>query len=193
MRYFAYFLLFSLKSIVYSQGPSSWNSSQSYTHPALVITGTTTYISIQNVPANIEISNTAYWKTLDDLVPNEPPSGSESLTTPDASEVSNLAVPDGSSGKFQVTITQTNGGTVSGNGEYDENQSIIISATAALGYQFSNWSDNENLNSAQSTRTIIVDRNYDLYATFITDDNDNDNDSLTNYQEAIIYNTFIWI
>lgn len=191
MRYFAYFLLFSLKSIVYSQGPATWSSSQDYTHPSLVIDGTTTYMSVQNVPANIEISNTAYWKTLDDLVPNETPSGSDDLTTPDVSSGNNLDVPDSSSGKFLITITQTNGGTVSGAGEYNENESIIISATAALGYQFSNWSDNENLNSAQSTRTIIVDRNYDLHATFITDDNDNDNDSLTNYQEAIIYNTYI--
>lgn len=191
MRYFAYFLLFSLTSIVYSQGPATWSSSQDYTHPTLVIDGTITYLSTQDVPANTPITNTNYWSPLDDLVPDEAPSGTESLTTPDSSEVSNLTVPDGSSGKFQVTITQTNGGTVSGNGEYDENQPIIISATAALGYQFSNWSDNENLNSAQSTRTIIVDRNYDLHATFITDDNDNDNDSLTNYQEAIIYNTYI--
>lgn len=94
MRYFAYFLLFSLKSIVYSQGPATWSSSQDYTHPSLVIDGTTTYMSVQNVPANIEISNTAYWKTLDDLVPNENPSGNDDLTTPDASEVDDLTTPD---------------------------------------------------------------------------------------------------
>jgi len=83
-----------LTTLVSAQGPATWSQSTAYTHPALVINGTTTYLSLQNVPANTEITNTTYWSTLDDLVPAETPSGSESLTTPDASEVSNLAVPD---------------------------------------------------------------------------------------------------
>ena len=86
-----------LTTLVSAQGPATWSQSTAYTHPALVINGTTTYLSLQNVPANTEITNTTYWSTLDSLVPNETPSGSESLTTPDASEVSNLAVPDSNS------------------------------------------------------------------------------------------------
>lgn len=86
-----------LTTLLSAQGPATWSQSTAYTHPALVINGTTTYLSLQNVPANTEITNTTYWSTLDDLVPAETPSGSESLTTPDASEVSNLAVPDSNS------------------------------------------------------------------------------------------------
>jgi len=75
-----------LTTLVSAQGPATWSQSTAYTHPALVINGTTTYLSLQNVPANTEITNTTYWSTLDDLVPAETPSGSESLTTPDASK-----------------------------------------------------------------------------------------------------------
>ena len=87
-----------LTTLLSAQGPATWNQSTAYTHPALVINGTTTYLSLQNVPADTDITNTTYWSTLDSLVPNETPSGSESLSTPDASEVSDLTVPDGASG-----------------------------------------------------------------------------------------------
>lgn len=86
-----------LTTLVSAQGPATWSQSTAYTHPALVINGTTTYLSLQNVPANTDITNTTYWSTLDNLVPAETPSGSESLSTPDASEVANLAVPDSNS------------------------------------------------------------------------------------------------
>ena len=83
-----------LTAFLSAQGPATWSSSDSYTHPALVIDGTTTYISLQDVPANTAISNTSYWATLDSLVPTTTPSGADSLTAPDASEVENLTVPD---------------------------------------------------------------------------------------------------
>ena len=83
-----------LTSLLSAQGPAAWDQSIDYTHPALVIDGTTTYLSIKNVPANTDITNTTYWSTLDSLVPKETPSGSDSLTTPDASEVEDLDVPD---------------------------------------------------------------------------------------------------
>ncbi|MEC7800360.1 MAG: hypothetical protein VX609_03640 [Verrucomicrobiota bacterium] len=86
-----------LTAFLSAQGPATWSSSASYTHPALVIDGTTTYISLQDVPANTAITNTSYWATLDSLVPTETPSGADSLTAPDASEVENLSVPDSNS------------------------------------------------------------------------------------------------
>jgi hypothetical protein len=86
-----------LSTLVSSQGPATWNQSTAYTHPALVINGTTTYLSLQNVPADTDITNTTYWSTLDSLVPNETPSGSDSLTTPDASQVADLDVPESNS------------------------------------------------------------------------------------------------
>ena len=63
----------------------------------MVINGTTTYISLEDVPANTAITNTTYWATLDSLVPTDTPSGADSLTAPDASEVENLSVPDSNS------------------------------------------------------------------------------------------------
>ena len=89
------FLLTS--TILPAQGPATWSQSTAYTHPALVINGTTTYISLEDVPANTAITNTTYWATLDSLVPTDTPSGADSLTAPDASEVENLTVPDSSS------------------------------------------------------------------------------------------------
>jgi hypothetical protein len=83
-----------LTTLLSAQGPATWSQGTAYTHPALVINGTTTYLSLQNVPANTDITNTTYWSTLDNLVPAETPSGSDSLSTPDASEVENLSVPD---------------------------------------------------------------------------------------------------
>jgi hypothetical protein len=93
-----------LTTLLSAQGPATWNQSTAYTHPALVINGTTTYLSLQNVPADTDITNTTYWSTLDNQVPNETPSGSDSLTTPDASEVSDLAVPDSSQNAKIVSV-----------------------------------------------------------------------------------------
>ena len=102
-----------LTTLLSAQGPATWSQSTAYTHPALVIDGTTTYLSLQNVPANTEITNTNYWSTLDSLVPAETPSGSESLSTPDASEVANLAVPDSNSSQNPGIVRVNVRGTVS--------------------------------------------------------------------------------
>ena len=79
---------------VQAQGPATWDQNTAYTHPALVLNGSTTYISLQDVPSGTAITSTAYWTTLDSQVPSTTPTGAESLTTPDASEVANLSVPE---------------------------------------------------------------------------------------------------
>lgn len=76
-----------------AQGPATWDQNTAYTHPALVLNGSTTYISLQNVPSGTAITSSTYWSTLDSQVPTTTPTGAESLTTPDASEVSNLSAP----------------------------------------------------------------------------------------------------
>lgn len=93
-----------LTTLLSAQGPATWSQSSAYTHPALVINGSTTYLSLQNVPANTDITNTTYWSTLDSLVPTETPSGSESLTTPDASEVANLEVPESNATSTSIKL-----------------------------------------------------------------------------------------
>ncbi|MEC8012813.1 MAG: hypothetical protein VX153_01155 [Verrucomicrobiota bacterium] len=90
-------LFLFLYSIVSAQAPATWSQSSTYSQGDLVINGTTTYQASQDVPANTEITNTTYWSTLDSQVPTETPSGADSLTTPDASEVENLTVPDSNS------------------------------------------------------------------------------------------------
>ena len=90
-------LFLFLSSIVSAQAPSAWSQSSAYSQGDLVINGTTTYQASQDVPANTEITNTTYWSTLDSQVPTETPSGADSLSTPDASEVENLTVPDSNS------------------------------------------------------------------------------------------------
>ena len=89
------FLFFVCCSMfVQAQGPATWDQNTAYTHPALVLNGSTTYISLQDVPSGTAITSTAYWTTLDSQVPSTTPTGAESLTTPDASEVANLSVPE---------------------------------------------------------------------------------------------------
>ena len=94
-------------TILPAQGPATWDLSTAYTHPALVINGTTTYISLEDVPANTAITNTTYWATLDSLVPENTPSGADSLTAPDASEVENLSVPDSNSSENPDSSTDS--------------------------------------------------------------------------------------
>ena len=86
-----------LSCIVSAQAPETWSQSNTYSQGDLVIDGTTTYQASQDVPANTAITNTSYWATLDSQVPSETPSGADSLTAPDASEVENLTVPDSNS------------------------------------------------------------------------------------------------
>ena len=91
----SFFTLIVLSSL--AQGPATWDQNTAYTHPALVLNGSTTYISLQDVPSGTAITSSSYWSTLDSQVPTTTPTGAESLTTPDASEVSNLSAPDSSS------------------------------------------------------------------------------------------------
>ena len=96
-------LFLFLSSIVSAQAPIAWSQSGTYSSGDLVIDGITTYKALQDVPANTAISNTSYWATLDSQVPSETPSGADSLTAPDATEVENLTVPDTNSSSSSST------------------------------------------------------------------------------------------
>ena len=106
-------LFLFLYSIVSAQAPATWSQSSTYSQGDLVINGTTTYQASQDVPANTEITNTSYWSTLDSQVPTETPSGADSLTAPDASEVENLTVPDTNSSQNPGIVRVNVRGTVS--------------------------------------------------------------------------------
>ena len=105
-------LFLFLSSIVSAQAPATWSQSSTYSQGDLVINGTTTYQASQDVPANTEITNTSYWSTLDSQVPTETPSGADSLTTPDASEVENLTVPESNSSQNAKIVSVNVRGTI---------------------------------------------------------------------------------
>lgn len=68
-------------------------------------------------------------------------------------------------GKITITVkaSPAGGGTVSGSGNYDRGQQVQISAVAASGYKFVQWSDGDK----NATRTITVGSSAMTYtATF---------------------------
>ncbi len=65
-----------------------------------------------------------------------------------------------------VAANPTNAGTVTGGGTYDQGQSCTVSATANTGYTFTNWTENGNVVSSNSTYTFNVEGNRNLVANF---------------------------
>ena len=64
--------------------------------------------------------------------------------------------------RFTLTLTATEGGSVTGNGVYDENESATIQAISDNGYYFKKWSD-EDINS---NRSITITQDISLQAIF---------------------------
>jgi hypothetical protein len=65
-----------------------------------------------------------------------------------------------------VSANPTNGGNVMGGGTYDQGQQCTVSATPALGYTFTNWTENGNVVSTQANYTFTVNNNRTLVANF---------------------------
>ena len=70
---------------------------------------------------------------------------------------------------FNVTVTSSNTsqGTVSGGGEFSYGQSCTVTATAAEGYVFANWTENGVMVSGDNPYTFNVTSDHDLVAVFI--------------------------
>ena len=65
--------------------------------------------------------------------------------------------------KYTVSLScDTNKGTVTGSGEYDENANVTIEAIANEGYHFVKWSDG----NTENPRTIVVTEDVELTAEF---------------------------
>ena len=96
LMYPALTIFFFMAMSLQGQGPATWSSTETYTHPSLVIDSNgVSYLSVKNVTtAGTPLSNTEYWATLDSLVPAETPTGQENLTTPDVSSKPE-DIPDG--------------------------------------------------------------------------------------------------
>ena len=67
---------------------------------------------------------------------------------------------------ISVSSSPTNGGTVTGGGTYQQGQSCTVSATAATGYTFTNWTENGSVVSTNANYTFTVSNNRSLVAHF---------------------------
>ena len=85
--------------------------------------------------------------------------------TSDRTLVANFSVQPQS---YTITVTPnpTNGGTVRGNGTYQEGQQCTVSATPAAGYVFQKWTENGTDVSTSSSYTFTVTGNRNLVANF---------------------------
>ena len=64
-----------------------------------------------------------------------------------------------------VSASPTQGGTVSGGGQYTSGQQATLSAVANSGYKFSQWNDG----NTSATRSVTVVNNASFIATFVVD------------------------
>ena len=65
-----------------------------------------------------------------------------------------------------VNANPTEGGTVTGGGEYTSGQSCTVTATANTGYTFTNWTEGGNVASTNASYTFNVTGNRTLVANF---------------------------
>lgn len=84
------------------------------------------------------------------------------VTIPQVSKQVNIVVDY--TKRFTLTLTATEGGSVTGDGVYDENESATIQAIPDNGYYFKKWSD-EDVNS---NRSITITQDISLQAIFDT-------------------------
>jgi len=67
---------------------------------------------------------------------------------------------------ISASANPTAGGTVSGAGSYNHGASCTLTATAASGYTFTNWTENGNVVSTNANYTFTVTSNRTLVANF---------------------------
>ena len=65
-----------------------------------------------------------------------------------------------------ASANPVNGGTVSGAGSYNYGASCTLTATAASGYTFTNWTENGSVVSSNANYTFTVEGNRNLVANF---------------------------
>ena len=65
-----------------------------------------------------------------------------------------------------ASANPNNGGTVTGDGPYEEGQSCTVTATANAGFTFNNWTENGNVVSTNPTYSFTVTENRNLIANF---------------------------
>ena len=70
--------------------------------------------------------------------------------------------------EYNITVSAnpTIGGTATGGGTYQQGQSCTVTASAATGYNFTNWTENGNVVSTNASYTFNVTGNRTLVANF---------------------------
>jgi len=67
---------------------------------------------------------------------------------------------------ISASASPVEGGTVAGAGDYPYNQTVTLNATANTGYTFTNWTEDGNVVSTNTTYTFTVSGNRTLVANF---------------------------
>lgn len=75
-------------------------------------------------------------------------------------------VPDVEPEKYTVSISVTEGGTVTGAGEYEANTAASVTATPNEGYKFINWTEGDRTITSETTYVFTVTQNRNLVANF---------------------------
>ncbi len=126
-------------------GGGTYNQGQSCTVTATANTGFTFTNWTEN--GNVVSSNTSYTFNVE---------GNRSL-------VANFSL---NSYTITATANPSDGGTVSGAGNYNYGASCTLTATAATGYTFTNWTENGSVVSSDANYTFTVEGNRNLVANF---------------------------
>ena len=102
--------LFSISLFVVLALPSLFafqahNQNLAYTHPAIVVSSSVSYISVQHVPAGTTITSTTYWTPLLGTAPSIDP-GTPPTTEPSSSDsnLSNLTPPEDTTPQFAKQV-----------------------------------------------------------------------------------------
>lgn len=67
---------------------------------------------------------------------------------------------------ISTSSNPSNGGTTTGDGSYSSGNSVTVSATANIGFNFNNWKENGNIVSTNSIYTFTASANRNLVAEF---------------------------
>ena len=90
---------------------------------------------------------------------------------------------------YYIAPTAGNGGTVTGSGVYEIGSTANFTADPQLGYVFQKWVIDQDKEFESSSIAVVVDRPIKIDAFFGKDLDDDDNDSLSNYDELVVYKT----
>lgn len=89
--------------------------------------------------------------------------------------------------EYVLTLSTSEGGSVSGAGNYEHGVLATIQAIAADGYKFFNWTG--DYSGSLNPSSVTINSNKRISASFVKDTNDSDSDGLSNYEELVTYTT----